>query len=206
VDRTLDQSLADPWHRHRPAGTLATGGVSAQPTIPAPLSRSAARSRTGLQSGLAPLADLVPLDEQDRSLWDQAQIQAGLRLLAAATDASPGPYRLQAAIAALHATARTPEAADWERIVQAYDALLAISGTPVVALNRLIAVSYRDGPDVALAGLPDVAHRLDGSPLVAATRADLLRREGRLAEAEAAYLAAIDTTGNDTTGNDTERH
>lgn len=155
------------------------------------LQDSRRRARVSAEGGL------VPLNEQDRSLWDQAEVQAGLRLLAAPPDASPGPYRLQAAITALHATARTPEATDWERIVQAYDALLAISGTPVVALNRLIAVSYRDGPDVALAGLPDVARRLDGSPLVAATRADLLRRKGRLAEAEAAYLAAIDTTGND---------
>lgn len=146
---------------------------------------------------VTPDGELVPIDEQDRGLWDRAQILAALKLLASAPVAAPGPYRLQAAIAALHATAPTPEETDWERIVRAYDALFAIQGTPVVALNRLIALSYRDGPEAALAGLDDVACQLDGWPVVAAARADLLRRSGRLADAEAAYATAIAVAGTD---------
>ncbi len=131
---------------------------------------------------------LVPLDEQDRGLWDHAEIAAGLRALRSAEPGPPGPYRLQAAIAALHATAPRAAATDWGRVVQAYDALLSIQDSPVVALNRLVAVGFRDGPEVALAQLPTVAAE---HPLLPALRADLLRRSGRLAEAAEAYREAI---------------
>jgi len=140
--------------------------------------------------------DLVPLDEQDRGLWDRSEIDTGLRLLAGPFDVPAGPYRLQAAIAALHATAARPEATDWPRIVRAYDALLALAPSPVVALNRLIAVGFRDGPQAALDELPSVAGELGGYPLLPAVRADLFRRSGRLAEAAAAYHEAIAAAGN----------
>jgi RNA polymerase sigma-70 factor (ECF subfamily) len=141
--------------------------------------------------------DLVPLDEQDRGLWDRSEIDAGLRLLVGSFDGPAGPYRLQAAIAALHATAAQAEATDWPRIVRAYDALLALAPSPVVALNRLIAVGFRDGPQAALDELPTVAGELGGYPLLPAVRADLLRRSGRRAEAAAAYREAIAVAGTD---------
>ena len=95
--------------------------------------------------------ELVPLEEQDRGRWDDAEIARGLRLLASVGAGETGPYRIQAAIAALHATARSADATDWGRIVRAYDALLALRGDdPVVGLNRLVAIGFRDGPDVAL--------------------------------------------------------
>ena len=138
---------------------------------------------------------LVPMEEQDRTQWDADEIGAGLRLLAATREGPAGPYRLQAAIAALHATAPTAGATDWARVVRAYDALLALQDSPVVALNRLVAVGFRDGPQAALAQLDPVAARLPGYGPAAAVRADLLRRAGRQAEATAAYRVAIDLVG-----------
>jgi RNA polymerase sigma-70 factor, ECF subfamily len=134
---------------------------------------------------------LVSLDEQDRGLWDLRERDAALRMLAGISADAPGAYQLQAAIAALHAIAPCAGATDWPRIVQAYDALLARQPTPVIALNRLIAVSFRDGPSAGLAGLDAIAADLPGYPLVAATRADLLRRAGRTPEALDAYDEAI---------------
>jgi RNA polymerase sigma-70 factor (ECF subfamily) len=145
--------------------------------------------------------ELVPLDEQDRDLWDHAEIEQGLRLLAGVVDGAAGPYRLQAAIAALHATAPTPQATDWARIVRAYDALLARQPSPVVALNRLIALGFRDGPQAALDQLPELVEALQGYPPVAAVRADLLRRAGRPVDAAEAYREAIALAGTDA-----ERH
>ncbi len=142
--------------------------------------------------------ELVPIGEQDRGLWDGDQVDAGLRML---TGTSPrttvGPYRLHAAIAALHATAARAGGTDWTRIVQAYDALLALQDSPVIALNRLIAVSFRDGPETALAQLPALEHALAGYPALAAARADFLRRAGRPREAEAAYRTAIGQAGTE---------
>jgi RNA polymerase sigma-70 factor, ECF subfamily len=142
--------------------------------------------------------ELVPIDEQDRGLWDRSQLSVGLRVL---TSTSPhgqaGPYRLLAAIAALHASAPRAEATDWTRIVRAYDALLALQDTPVVRLNRLIALSYRDGPEPALAQLPALRDALAGYPPLTATRADLLRRAGNHREAAAAYREAISLAGTE---------
>jgi RNA polymerase sigma-70 factor (ECF subfamily) len=138
------------------------------------------------------LGELVPIDEQDRGLWDHDQIAAGVRALTTASpNTAPGPYRLHAAIAALHATAPRAEQTDWIRIIQAYDALLALQNSPVIALNRLIALSYRDGPTAALAQLPTLDHALANYPALTAARADFLRRAGNAQQAAAAYRTAI---------------
>jgi RNA polymerase sigma-70 factor (ECF subfamily) len=142
--------------------------------------------------------ELVPIDEQDRGLWDRSQIATALRILTAPSPSTaPGPYRLHAAIAALHATAPRAERTDWTRIVQAYDALLNLQDSPVIALNRLIALSFRDGPQCALAQLPALEDALAGYPPLAAARADFLRRAGRAQEAAAAYRVAIDQARTD---------
>jgi len=146
------------------------------------------------------LGDLVSMEDQDRTLWDRDLIQAGLRALDAARSSGPagsdgtggaGPYRLQAEIAALHATAAAT-ATDWPAVVRLYDALLAVQPSPVVALNRAVAVGFRDGPEAGLAGVEEVADdpRLAGYHVVPAVRADLLRRAGRTSEAVLAYRQA----------------
>lgn len=141
---------------------------------------------------ISSLGEVVPINEQDRGLWDRDQIAAGLRTLTSTSpDTTPGPYQLHAAIAALHATATRPEHTDWTRIVTAYDALLAIQDSPVIALNRLIALSYRDGPEAALAQLPTLNDVLAEYPILAAARADFLRRARRPEQAIAAYQLAI---------------
>ena len=138
--------------------------------------------------------DLVPMEEQDRLRWDASLIEQGRRQLrrAARSGRTPGPYRLQAQIAACHATAVTAEATDWAAIVTLYDALLAVQPSPVIALNRAIAVAFRDGYPAGLAELDALdARALDGYYLLPAARADLLRRLGRTGEARQAYLAAL---------------
>ena len=136
--------------------------------------------------------ELVPMAEQDRTRWDRPMIADGLATLTAAgaTDRSPGPYRLQAEIAAAH-TARNP---DWARVTGAYDALLRRAPSPVVALNRAVALGFRDGPEAGLLALAELdgADQLAGYHLLPAVRADLLRRAGRSDEAVTAYRAAIE--------------
>jgi RNA polymerase sigma-70 factor (ECF subfamily) len=140
--------------------------------------------------------DLVPLADQDRSLWDRELIARGRAALSAAraTGAAPGWYRLQAEIAETHVVAATAEDTDWDRIVNGYDALLRIRSSAVVALNRVVAIGFRDNPVVALAELDRLTS--DGSlaeyPLLPAVRADLLRRAGRRDEAVLAYQDAVD--------------
>ena len=133
--------------------------------------------------------DLVPMEEQDRTRWDRAMIDAGLAALrtARATGRTPGPYRLQAEIAAHHATAPVAGATDWTAIVGLYDALRP---TPVIRLNRAVAIGFRDGPDAGLAALAEVGD-LPGYHLLPAVRADLLRRAGRPTEARTAYTEAL---------------
>ena len=109
----------------------------------------------------------------------------------------PGPYQLQAAIAAAHATAPTADATDWPVIVGLYDRLLAYTSSPVVALNRAIALGMAEGPAAGLAALDDVADALGDYPLLPAARADLLRRAGRWDEAAAEYAAAIAVASGD---------
>jgi RNA polymerase sigma-70 factor (ECF subfamily) len=143
--------------------------------------------------------DLAPMEEQDRSRWDAALIEQGEWQLrrAGRSGRRPGAYRLQAQIAACHATAATAAATDWGAIVTLYDALLAVQPSPVIALNRAIAVGFRDGYQAGLAELDalDTA-ALAGYYLLPAARADLLRRLGRGDEARQAYHAALRLTSD----------
>ena len=141
-----------------------------------------------------PAGDLVPLEEQDRARWDHLAITEGVALLdAAARRESPGPYQVQAAIARCHVTAPTAADTDWEQIVGHYDELYAWMPTPVVALNRSIALAMADGPEVGLALVDDLiaSGALAGHPMLSATRADLLRRAGRASEAAVEYRDAV---------------
>jgi RNA polymerase sigma-70 factor (ECF subfamily) len=139
--------------------------------------------------------DLVPLADQDRLSWDRALVAEGQAIVRACLRLGrPGPYQVQAAINAVHSDAATADATDWWQILQLYNLLLALTPTPVVALNRAVAVAEVEGADAALALVDDLD--LDGYHLFHAIRADLLRRLGRPAEAAAAYEAAIERTGN----------
>lgn len=138
---------------------------------------------------------LVPLDEQDRRRWDRAGIGEGHDLVRACLHRNrPGPYQIQAAINAVHTDAATPADTDWAQIVALYDQLRAVHPSPVVELNRAVAVAELDGPAVGLALVEPLA--LAGYPAWHVTRADLLRRLDRRAEAAAAYDRAIALTGN----------
>jgi RNA polymerase sigma-70 factor, ECF subfamily len=142
-----------------------------------------------------PDGGLVLLADQDRTLWDRALVAEGQDLVRACLRRNrPGPYQLQAAINAVHSDAATIGDTEWDQIVQLYDQLLTIAPSPVVALNRAVAVAEVDGPAEALA-LVD-ALDLGGFHLFHAIRADLLRRLGRLAEAALAYDAAIELADN----------
>jgi RNA polymerase sigma-70 factor, ECF subfamily len=144
-------------------------------------SRRASRTR--------PDGSLVVLGEQDRTRWDRALIEEGQTILRqSARRNQPGPYQLQAAINAVHADAATVEETDWPQIVALYDQLLAVAPTPVVALNRAIAIGELHGPAVALALVEELD--LDSYYPFHATRADLLRRLGRHREATVAYQRA----------------
>ena len=142
----------------------------------------------------------VPLPDQDRTRWDRDAIDEGLRLLAAAADREqPGPYLLQAEIAARHASAARPEDTDWAAIARLYAQLALLLPSPVVELNRAVAVGMADGPAAGLAIADDLAARgeLPGYHLLPAVRADFLRRLRRPAEAAAAYRTAIELAGTD---------
>jgi RNA polymerase sigma-70 factor, ECF subfamily len=141
--------------------------------------------------------ELVLLDDQDRALWKRDYIDEGAALVRA-TFASQqiGAYAVQAAIAAVHAEAPSAAATDWNEIVGLYDLLLRITPSPIIALNRSVAVAMRDGPDVGLAELDRLLANgeLDKYQLAHAARADFCRRLGRHAEARAAYERAIKLT------------
>jgi RNA polymerase sigma-70 factor (ECF subfamily) len=142
-----------------------------------------------------PEGDLVLLADQDRALWDRALVAEGQALVRRCLRRNqPGPYQIQAAINAVHSAAPTADLTDWWEILQLYDQLMAIAPTPVVALNRAIAVAEVDGPAVALALVDEL--ELDGYHLFHAIRADLLRRLSRRAEAALAYEAAIGLAEN----------
>jgi RNA polymerase sigma-70 factor, ECF subfamily len=142
--------------------------------------------------------DIVLLEEQDRSRWDRAQIEQGLRLVddALRVPGRPQPYAVQAAIAALHARAPSYEQTDWPQIAGLYEVLLRISPSPVIELNHAAAMSMVDGPARALDLVDATAARggLHGYELLPAVRADLLRRLGRKEEAREAYRAATEAT------------
>ncbi|MDV7090670.1 sigma-70 family RNA polymerase sigma factor [Rhodococcus sp. IEGM 248] len=147
------------------------------------------------------VGDLVPLEEQDRRRWDRAKIEEGVVCLQAARRRGGGPYGAQATIAAAHATAPIWAATDWNAVVAGYDELGTYGDSPAVRLNRAVAVSFRDGPDAVLAELDALAGepKLARTHTVHATRADLLRRAGRPAEASAEYRAAIGLAANEPT-------
>ncbi|MES2715227.1 MAG: DUF6596 domain-containing protein [Pseudomonadota bacterium] len=135
---------------------------------------------------------LVPLDAQDRSLWDAAQLGEGCALAEAALrQPGFGAYALQAAIAAVHAEAPSAAATDWPQIVGLYDALLRTEPSPVIALNRAVAVAMRDGPEAGLALLRPLLPLLEAYPAAPAAAADLCRRAGLLDEARGHYRAAV---------------
>src|SRR2546421_6533977 len=138
--------------------------------------------------------EMVLLEEQDRSLWNQDEIQEGLAILEQALRMRlPGPYQIQAAISALHAQAKRPEDTDWAQIAALYGGLMRITPSPVIELNRIVAVAMADGPlrGLALLERPALRHALRDYYLFHATRADLLRRAGRLNEASQAYSQAL---------------
>jgi RNA polymerase sigma-70 factor (ECF subfamily) len=144
--------------------------------------------------------ELVTLAEQDRSRWDQARIAEGSAILERALRRRrAGPFQIQAAIAACHATATVAEQTDWPQIVGLYTELAAVAPSVVVDLNRAVAISMADGPQAALPLVEAIAEtgRLDHYYLMHATRADLLRRLGRPAEADASYRAALDLAPTD---------
>ena len=143
--------------------------------------------------------DLVLLDEQDRGRWDHAQIAEALELSQQALTADPGPFALQAAIAAVHGRARRKEDTDWAEIARRYAQLEQLTPSPVVTLNRAVAVAMVDGPAAALALVEELARggALDDYHLLHAARADLERRLGALDAAERSYLCALRLVGND---------
>jgi RNA polymerase sigma-70 factor (ECF subfamily) len=149
-------------------------------------------ARTGEDGSMVLLAD------QDRSLWDEALVAEGQALVRACLRRNlPGVYQLQAAINAVHSDAATAADTDWSSIVALYGQLLAASPTPIVALNRAVAVAELDGPAAGLAAVDALAPELASSyHLFHATRADLLRRLGRAEESVAAYDAALGLVTN----------
>ncbi len=146
--------------------------------------------------------ELVTLDEQDRGAWNRAQVVEGHalvreRIAAVAAGAEPpGRYQLLAAINAVHTDATSARDTDWSQIVALYDRLIRLDPSPIVRLNRAIAVAELDGPDVALAEIDRLSEQLDTYHAYHAARADLLRRVGRSAESRTAYDRAIRLAGN----------
>ncbi len=143
--------------------------------------------------------ELVLLDDQDRSRWDAVGIREGAALVERALRMrAPGPYQLQAAIAALHDQAATPQATDWHQIAGLYGELARRSPSPVIALNQAVAVAMDEGVEVGLARIEEIVAIgvLDDYPYLHAARADLLRRLGRFADARTAYERALGLTAN----------
>ena len=141
--------------------------------------------------------ELVLLGEQDRSLWNRVQIDEGSALVERSLSSRRvGPYAIQAAIAAVHANAASPEATDWSEIVGLYDVLMLLAPSPVIELNRAVAVAMRDGPQAGLALVEALLERgeLAEYHLAHAARADLARRLGRTDDAKAAYERALALT------------
>jgi RNA polymerase sigma-70 factor (ECF subfamily) len=142
--------------------------------------------------------ELVTLDEQDRGAWDAALVAEGHRLVRErlATGQAPGRYQILAAINAVHTSARDVRDTDWSQVVALYDQLVRIDPSPIVALNRAVAIAELDGPDVALGIVDHLQDELAGYHYYFAARADILRRLGRSGESRAAYDRAIALAGN----------
>jgi RNA polymerase sigma-70 factor (ECF subfamily) len=145
----------------------------------------------------SPSGDLVLLEDQDRSLWNREFITEGLALLERALASTPvGPYTIQAAIAAVHSNAPNSALTDWTQIVALYDVLLRANPSPVIELNRAVAVAMRDGPEAGLSLIDTIlaSGKLKNYHLAHAARADLCRRLGRVAEARTSYQQALSLT------------
>ncbi|MDT7647347.1 MAG: polymerase sigma-70 factor, subfamily [Pseudonocardiales bacterium] len=181
--------LARILHRLLPAEREITGLLALLLLVDA---RRAART--------GPTGELLLLDEQDRTRWNPDLIEEGGRLVVDALRGTPpGRYALQAAIAALHDEAPDAASTDWPQIVALYDVLKTLDGSPLVELNRAVAVAMRDGPAAGLSLLDQLTAdpRLAGYHLLPAARADLLRRLGRYGEAAGAYRCALELVGNE---------
>jgi RNA polymerase sigma-70 factor (ECF subfamily) len=142
--------------------------------------------------------ELVPLGEQDRGAWNAALVAEGHQLVRErlASGVAPGRHQILAAINAVHTSARDVRDTDWTQVVALYDQLVQIDPSPIVALNRAIAVAELDGPEVALAEIDRLDTALAGYHAYHATRSDLLRRLGRSDQSRAAYDRAIELAGN----------
>jgi RNA polymerase sigma-70 factor (ECF subfamily) len=143
--------------------------------------------------------NLVVLEEQDRTLWNRPQIDEALALVEEALRREPGPFALEAAIAAEHCKAARAEDTNWAQIVRLYDLLEQLMASPIVSLNRAVAVAMAKGPQPALDLMNDLAAsgELDDYHLLHAARADMLRRLGANEEAAESYKAALDLVSND---------
>jgi RNA polymerase sigma-70 factor (ECF subfamily) len=184
LGRLLLELLPAPLEDGEPAGLLALMLLHE--------SRRAARASSD--------GDLIVLEEQDRALWNREQINEGLPLVLRAFAARRiGPYTLQAAIAAVHAEAPNADATDWEQIVGLYDVLLRANPSPVVELNRAVALAMRDGPEAGLTLVDALLERgeLGDYYLAHAARADLCRRLDRIDAARSAYRQALALTRQD---------
>jgi RNA polymerase sigma-70 factor (ECF subfamily) len=145
----------------------------------------------------SPAGELILLENQDRALWNREQIAEGVALLEKSMNSRGyGAYTLQAAIAAVHAEAESVAATDWRQIVALYDQLLQIQPSPVVQLNRAVAIAMRDGPEAGLAQIDAVLQHSEMSNyyLAHSARADMCRRLGRTSEARASYEKALALT------------
>jgi RNA polymerase sigma-70 factor (ECF subfamily) len=180
--------LARILHRLLPAEPEVTGLLALLLLVDA---RRAARTDAA--------GELVPLEDQDRALWDADRIAEGRDLVVTALrDPGWGPYAIQAAIAAVHAEAAGVATTDWRQVVALYEVLAQVSPSPVVQLNLAVAVAMRDGPQAGLAALDALEiDALSGYHLLPAARADLLRKLGRTSEAATAYRAALELATND---------
>jgi RNA polymerase sigma-70 factor (ECF subfamily) len=141
--------------------------------------------------------DLILLDDQDRSKWNSDQIREGSTLVERAlASGNVGPYSIQAAITAVHAQARDAASTDWAAIVALYDALIRTNPSPIIELNRAVAVAMRDGPEAGLIIIDRIMAQgdLEGYHLAYSARADLCRRLGRAEEARQSYLRALELT------------
>ena len=151
--------------------------------------------------------ELVVLEEQDRGRWDRRQIAEALPLVDDALGGGPGPFAIQAAISAIHCRAARAEDTDWPQIVRLYDVLQRLQPSPIVSLNRAVAVAMVSGPEAALAIVDELAagSDLDSYHLMHAARADLLRRLGSAAEAAKSYRRALELATNDSEAPITQR-
>jgi RNA polymerase sigma-70 factor, ECF subfamily len=150
------------------------------------------------EARVSPDGQLVTLDHQDRTVWDDAVVAEVHALVRERLDSgqAPGRYQLLAAMNAVHTSVRSSARTDWSQIVALYDQLVRLDRSPIVVLNRAIAVAELDGPHVALADVDRLADALDGYHAFHATRADLLRRLGRTEDSRTAYDRAIELAGN----------